>query len=305
MVLGVIKRQARRAKEALLPTKQYEQKQTSKDIEALKAEGGAFTKDRLEELQQYRSQYGMTPSQAAVYLGLAETAEGRAGDSQAVQDIQAQKSGLQAQATGQATAARDPFAAARVSLAQRAGSEIESAAQRQISAQQQAEQARARELMSQMRMGAEIRQEQLRLAREQEQDLLGGSIGRLLGGALGAGLVAATGGGALPLYMAAAGGGATAGETFGERLISDKRMKSNIKDGNDDVKALLDDMSAKKYDKLGKEEIGVLAQDVEKSSAGKKIVEEVNGVKMLKPDFQTLLTAVAHLNERLSKVEKA
>lgn len=303
MVMGFIKRQARRTKDALTGGSQRRQRGLQKDIEALKAEGGEFTKSRLEEMQQYKSQYGMTPSQAAVYLGLAETAEGLAGDSQAVRDIQAEKRGLQAQAAGRAAAARDPFAAAKNTLAQRAEAEVESAAQRQIAAQQQAEQAQAEQLMSQMRMGAEIRQEQLRLARQQQESLMGGGIGSLLGAGLGAGLVALSGGAALPVYGMAAGAGGQLGGAFG-RAISDKDMKSNVRDGNADAKAMLDALSAKKYDKFGEEEVGIMAQDLEKSKAGDKMVEEVEGVKTIPKGFGEVLAAMANLNDRLSKLEK-
>lgn len=235
------------------------------------------------------------------YIRLKDIAEGRAGPSKAVQDIQAQRQSLQALSAGQATRARDPFAAARQTLAQRAGAEVASSAQRQISAQEQAERARATELMRQMRMGAEIRAEQARLAEEQRESLFAGGIGSLLGAGLGAASMAF----GVPLPVAAglisAGGGI--GGQIGQ-MVSDERMKSNVRDGNSDAKAMLDALSAKKYDKFGEEEVGIMAQDLEKSKAGDKMVEEVEGVKTIPKGFGEVLAAMANLNDRLSKLEK-
>lgn len=303
MVMGFIKRQVRRAYENNPYVQSAERAADRSDRRAISEELGEITPERLEELNEYQRRFGMTSRQAAVYTGLAETAEGRAGDSQAVQDIEAEKSGLQAQVTGRAAAARDPFAAARNALAQRAGAELESAAQRQIASQVQAEKAQAEELMAQMRLGADIRREQLRLQREQQGSLLGGGIGSLLGAGLGAGLVALTGGAALPVYGMAAGTGGQLGGAFG-RAISDKDMKSNVRDGNAEAKAMLDALSAKKYDKFGEEEVGIMAQDLEKSKAGDKMVEEVEGVKTIPKGFGEVLAAMANLNDRLSKLEK-
>jgi hypothetical protein len=235
------------------------------------------------------------------YMRLKDIAEGRAGPSKAVQDIQAQRQSLQALSTGQAARARDPFAAARQALAQRAGAEVAGSAQRQIASQEQAEQSRANELMRQMRMGAEIRAEQARLAEEQRESLFAGGIGSLLGAGLGAASMAF----GVPLPVAAglisAGGGL--GGQIGQ-MVSDERMKSNVRDGNSDAKAMLDALSAKKYDKFGEEEVGIMAQDLEKSKAGDKMVEEVEGVKTIPKGFGEVLAAMANLNDRLSKLEK-
>lgn len=235
------------------------------------------------------------------YMRLKDITEGRAGPSKAVQDIQAQRQSLQALSAGQATRARDPFAAARQALAQRAGAEVAGSAQRQIAAQEQAERARATELMRQMRMGAEIRAEQARLAEEQRESLFAGGIGSLLGAGLGAASMAF----GVPLPVAAglitAGGGL--GGQIGQ-MVSDERMKSNVRDGNADAKAMLDALSAKKYDKFGEEEVGIMAQDLEKSKAGDKMVEEVEGVKTIPKGFGEVLAAMANLNDRLSKLEK-
>ena len=47
-----------------------------------------------------------------------------------------------------------------------------------------------------------------------------------------------------------------------------------------------------------------MAQDLEKSKAGDKMVEEVEGVKTIPEGFGEVLAAMADLNDRLSKLEK-
>jgi hypothetical protein len=263
----------------------------------------SYTAEEAGEAQRRRGaqRIGLKGEALEEYLRLQKVAEGRGPDSAAVRDIMAERASLQAQALGQAARARDPFAATRQALAQRAGAEVATAAERQISAQRLAEQERAREIMKQLRLGAEIRQEQERLAREQRESLFAGGIGSLLGAGLAAALVPT--GAALPVYASALAGGGTFGGQIGQ-MISDERMKSNVRDGNSDAKAMLDALSAKKYDKLGKEEVGVMAQDLEKSKAGDKMVKEVEGVKTIPKGFGEVLAAMANLNDRLSKLEK-
>tara|TARA_R100001510_G_C7623666_1_gene183982 strand:- start:172 stop:1110 length:939 start_codon:yes stop_codon:yes gene_type:complete len=265
----------------------------------------SYTLEEVGDAQRRRAaqRFGLKGEALEEYLRLQRVSEGRGPDSAAVRDIMAERASLQALATGQAGRARDPFAGTRQALAQRAGREVATSAERQISAQRLAEQERAREIMKQLRMGAEIRQEQERLAREQRESLFAGGIGSLLGAGLGAGLVAASGGAALPVYASAITGGGTFGGQIGQ-MISDERMKSNVRDGNSDAKAMLDALSAKKYDKFGKEEVGVMAQDLEKSKAGDKMVKEVEGVKTIPKGFGEVLAAMANLNDRLSKLEK-
>ena len=265
----------------------------------------SYTAEEAGEAQRRRGaeRSGLRGSALEEYLRLQEIAKQRAADSAAVRDIMAERASLQAQALGQAARARDPFSATRQALAQRAGSEVATAAERQISAQRLAEQERARELMKQLRMGAEIRQEQERLAAEQRESLFAGGIGSLLGAGLGALGVYASGGAALPIYASAIGAGGGLGQQFGQ-MVSDERMKSNVRDGNSDAKAMLDALSAKKYDKFGEEEVGIMAQDLEKSKAGDKMVEEVEGVKTIPKGFGEVLAAMANLNDRLSKLEK-
>ena len=225
------------------------------------------------------------------YIRQSEIAAGDAPDSAAVEDIRAMGSGLQAQARGAGARGRDPFAAARNILSQRAAGEILSAQEREIAQQRFAEQAQAREILKQIELGAEIRQQQERLAEAQREDFLSQGIGGLLGGGLGALGVYLGGGGPLAAYQMAIGGGGTAGSQLA-RFISDERMKTDVRDGNKEIQEMLDAIAPKTYNKSGKKETGVMAQDLEKSSAGSEMVEEVEGVKTVGPDFNKVLAAL-------------
>ena len=236
------------------------------------------------------------------YLRLGQVARGEGPDSKAVEDIRSMGQSLRAQARGAGARSRDPFAAARNITAQRASGEILAAQEREAAAQRLAEQEQARQIMKQMEIGAEIRQEQARLAEAQREDFLAQGIGGLLGGGLGALGVYLSGGAALPIYQAAITGGGTAGSQLA-RFVSDERMKSNVRDGNKEIQEMLDAIAPKTYNKAGKKETGVMAQDLEKSSAGSEMVEEIEGVKTVGPDFNKVLAALGQLNNRLSKLE--
>lgn len=112
-------------------------------------------------------------------------------------------------------------------------------------------------------------------------------------------------------------GGSTAGKvlsgiaSFGLGLFSDMDLKENIKSGDKEITDFMKHLAAKKYDykdKVGgeKEMVGVMAQDAEKSRAGKKIVDEVVGYKSINiPKALSLaLAGIANLNKRIEKVEK-
>ena len=241
---------------------------------------------------------------AEEYLKTLRTAQGRAPDSAAVRDIYGQAGGLQAQVQGAAAASRDPFASARRALAERATSEIGIAGERAAQAQRSKERAQAQQLKKSLEMGAQISLQQAKLAEDQRQSLFGGGIGGLLGAALGAGIGMVPGFG-LPAQLALLTGGGQLGSAIGS-MVSDRRMKTNVRDGNASTEAMLDALSAKKYNKFGQEEIGVMAQDMEKTPQGQRMVQERNGVKVIdeKEAVRQLMTAAANLNERLSKLEK-
>ncbi len=94
--------------------------------------------------------------------------------------------------------------------------------------------------------------------------------------------------------------------------VSDERAKENIADAHDSVDDFLDNLKPKSFDYKdpkhgGKNYVGFMAQDAERSALGKALVKEVGGVKTI--DTSRLLMALtasnARLNERLRKVEAA
>ena len=93
---------------------------------------------------------------------------------------------------------------------------------------------------------------------------------------------------------------------------SDKRAKKNIKSGDKASEDMMDSLAAALFEYKNKakdgagEKLGVMAQDLEKSKLGKKIVRSTNEGKML--DFNNGLAAAlanqANLHKRLKAVEK-
>lgn len=98
---------------------------------------------------------------------------------------------------------------------------------------------------------------------------------------------------------------------------SDVNVKKNIEPGSEETKNFLDLQYRKmmneltpysydyKDDKYGSgPQLGVMAQDLEKSPIGKQMVgESKDGTKMIVPNVSTILGAQANLNERLNKLE--
>lgn len=94
-------------------------------------------------------------------------------------------------------------------------------------------------------------------------------------------------------------------------IFSDENKKENIKDFKEiDIKELLDKLKGHKYnykdDPKKEEQVGVMAQDMEKSKLGKKFVENtpegkvINYGKAMNATYATL----ANLHERLKKLEE-
>ena len=97
--------------------------------------------------------------------------------------------------------------------------------------------------------------------------------------------------------------------------MSDERAKVDIESGSGDIKDMLDKLTAHKYNykdeiienpSMEKPQLGVMAQDLEKSDMGREMVsEDENGLKRV--DYQnnasTMMAALAELNERLNKLE--
>lgn len=98
-------------------------------------------------------------------------------------------------------------------------------------------------------------------------------------------------------------------------FFSDERVKENVRPADRDVKELLAALAAKHYDYKrgfgGKDNLGVMAQDLERSRVGRTMVQEVDTpegrrktVDMRKA-LAAALASSAHLNKRLSKLEGA
>jgi hypothetical protein len=99
-------------------------------------------------------------------------------------------------------------------------------------------------------------------------------------------------------------------------LASDINVKKNIAPADAETQNFLDLQYRKmmnelepytynyKNEKYGSgPQLGVMAQDLEKSPAGKQMVAEKDGKKMIVPNVGTILGAQANLNERLNKLE--
>lgn len=94
---------------------------------------------------------------------------------------------------------------------------------------------------------------------------------------------------------------------------SDKNIKKDIKSGDAKVQAFLDALQAKQYSYKDPEgpgalygkQVGILAQDLEKSSMGKALVNNTPDGKMLNSGqgFGAVLAAQANLNQRLKALE--
>lgn len=109
------------------------------------------------------------------------------------------------------------------------------------------------------------------------------------------------------------GGAAAVGSAA---LMSDRKMKRKIVDSDGEIKDFLSAMKAyrykykKKVDPSDLDRFGIMAQDLEKTPAGKSLVldmktEDGKTFKAVDTTMAvgTLLAASAHLNDRLSKVE--
>ncbi len=113
------------------------------------------------------------------------------------------------------------------------------------------------------------------------------------------------------------GGIGQAGATMGAAaMMSDINAKKNIAPADDQTKNFLDlqyrkmmnELQPYSYDYKNEKngsgpQLGVMAQDLEKSPAGKQMVAEKDGKKMIVPNVGTILGAQANLNERLNKIE--
>jgi hypothetical protein len=110
-------------------------------------------------------------------------------------------------------------------------------------------------------------------------------------------------------------GGLASGATMAA-AASDIRVKENIQPANAQAKDYLDFQYRKmldqvdpytydyKNDKYGKgKQLGVMAQDLEKSPLGKGMVDTKDGKKQINANISTILAGQAVLNDRLNKIE--
>lgn len=103
-----------------------------------------------------------------------------------------------------------------------------------------------------------------------------------------------------------------AGQTAGAMasMASDERLKKDVTDARSEIDEMLDALSPKSYDykdeKFGKgRRAGIMAQDMLKSTAGRRIVEEHPEGKMLDVNkaLSAALASSARLNERVRALE--
>lgn len=130
----------------------------------------------------------------------------------------------------------------------------------------------------------------------------------LLGSLISAGGQAASAGATGGAGAAGAAGGAGGA---GAAIASDKRLKTDVRDGGPDIDAMLDALHAKSYRyKDGKmhgegERAGVMAQDLKRTRAGSAVVRDMPyglGLDSGKA-ISIALASAARLNERLRKIE--
>ena len=258
------------------------------------------------ELAQARSaeEMGLEGPQVGQYLSLGMEADrlrrGTGERSLAAEDILRQQRELAAAQTGVAAGARGRFAGATRTQAQRGVGQSMTQAQAQAAIADQARLRQIQDMRNQLQTTGQIQQYQEEKAREQLQQerssMLGGGFGALAGAALPLALM-----GPLGLSLPVAAGLMTASGQFGGglgQMVSDEKMKSNVKDGNAKTRKMLDGLSAKEYDIDGERDYGVMAQDMPKD-----MVKEVGGVKTIPEGFGKLLAGMANLNDRIKKLE--
>lgn len=108
--------------------------------------------------------------------------------------------------------------------------------------------------------------------------------------------------------------GAGASTAAAAAMLSDEQKKKDIKPANDDIKKMLDALSAEKY-KYKEPSVegaapgkryGIMAQDLEKSKPGASVVMDSEGGKKIDANqsIGLIFAALANLNERLNKKGK-
>ena len=87
--------------------------------------------------------------------------------------------------------------------------------------------------------------------------------------------------------------------------MSDERMKTDVEPGEEDIRKMLDSIEAYKFKYKGDDEdqVGVMAQDMERTPMGKSSVVDVGGVKHIMEDPSKSLAMMKYLDERIKKLE--
>jgi hypothetical protein len=104
---------------------------------------------------------------------------------------------------------------------------------------------------------------------------------------------------------------AATGQVIGAAaMASDERLKRNISDGDNAVDEMLENLKPYRYsyidERFGKgPRLGIMAQDMERSAAGRDVVTETTDGKMLDVNkaLSATLAAASRLHQRLRKVE--
>ena len=85
--------------------------------------------------------------------------------------------------------------------------------------------------------------------------------------------------------------------------FSDKRIKSDVRDGSKDIEQMLDALSPKTYNKLGREETGVMAQDLERTP-GAGMVKDLGGIKGIAMSPTETLAIAAYQQDKMNEQEE-
>jgi len=222
--------------------------------------------------------------------------------SDAAEAILAQQQEIAGAQRGVAAAQRGPFAGAGMQSAERAIGQTGAAAAAQAAEADAARMSQLGQQMEQMQYQGEVmrfqEQERQRQLEEQRKSALGGVLGGLAGAGLGALGFMAGGPLGAALGPALMGAGGQFGGGLGQ-MISDERMKSNVKDGSAKAQQFLDEINAKEYDVNGKRDFGVMAQDLPED-----MVKDMGGIKTIPQGFGKVIAALGQIDKRLKKIEE-
>lgn len=101
-----------------------------------------------------------------------------------------------------------------------------------------------------------------------------------------------------------------ADEGISTQVVSDERAKKNIESGDSATEDMLSNLASAIFEYKNKNngegrQLGVMAQDLEKSKLGKEMVDEEDGTKYIdfKKGLSSILSAQANLHKRLSQLE--